>query len=116
MQCVHAAHHPSIHPYAAGSAGYSKKLWNKICPEMLKAWGIVGLSYLSGVKVVADWGGGSRFQKGGPEGVLQFPGYHTAQVEFIPGCWKGRSDQLSNLRFRRSNGDSVLAMEQWTSS
>ncbi len=36
--------------------------------------------------------------------------------KFISGCWKGGSDRLLNLRSRRSNVDSILTMEQWTSS
>ena len=60
-----------------------------IRPEMLKALDIVGLSWpthlFSRVGVgdrtcgVADRGGGPHFQKGGPEGVLQLSGDHTAQ-------------------------------------
>ncbi|KAK0143288.1 hypothetical protein N1851_018576 [Merluccius polli] len=35
-----------------------------------------------------------------------------APGKFIPGCWKGGSDRLSNLSSRRNNVD----VEQWTSS
>lgn len=35
---------------------------------------------------------------------------------FIPGCWKGGCNWLLNLGFRRSNGDSVLVLEQQTNS
>lgn len=45
--------------------------------------------------------------------VLQLLGYHTnSPGKFIPrSC-----DQLLNLRLKRSNVDSVLAVEQWTNS
>lgn len=34
----------------------------------------------------------------------------------IPGCWRGGSDCLSNGGFQKSNVDSFMAVEQWTSS
>ena len=33
--------------------------------------------------------------------------------KLIPGCWKGYSEQLSNLRSRKSNADSDVGVEQW---
>ena len=103
---------------------------DEIRPEMLKALDIVGLAGLTrlfnvmwvvggSTCGVADRGGGPHFQKGGPEGVLQLSRRSQCSVspgKFIPRCWKGGSGRLSNLKFRRSNVASVLAVEQWTSS
>lgn len=66
-----------------GKAGVAE-----IHPKMLKALDIVGLYFLTlqchmevsySTCGVADLGGGSHFQKGGTDGVLQSPGYHIAQ-------------------------------------
>ena len=102
---------------------------DEIRPEMLKALDIVGLSWLtrlcnvawgSGTVPVAwQTGGGPHFQKGGPEGVLQLSGDHTAQPpreSLFQGAGKEAPGRLLNLKFRRSNVASVLAVEQWTSS
>ena len=34
---------------------------------------------------MADWGGGSPFQKGGPEGMCQLEGHYTTPLSSLPG-------------------------------
>ena len=95
---------------------------DEIRPEMLKALDIVGLSWLTRLFNVA-WGSGTVpvvvtfFKKGDRRVCSNYWGITLLSLPgFIPGCLKGGSGRLSNLNFRRSNMDSVLAVEQWTSS
>jgi len=36
--------------------------------------------------------------------------------KYTPGSWRGGSDQLPNLRFKRSSVIFILVVEQWTSA
>ena len=63
--------------------------------------------------------GGPHIQKGGLEGVHPTTGDHTAQPpleSLFQGAGKEAPAYCQNLNFRRSTVDSVLAVEQWTSS
>jgi len=53
---------------------------------------------------------------GGCAPIIEVSHCSASPGKFIPRCWKGGSGRLSSLSFRRNNADSVLAVEQWTSS
>lgn len=61
----------------------------------------------------------SPFSKSGSRGcapIIRASYRSTSPINFTPGFWKGDSNWLSNLQFRMSNVDSILVVEQWTSS
>ena len=94
---------------------------DEICPEMLKALDIVGLSWLTRLFSVETgklgwWFTFSKKRTGGCAPIIGVSHCSATPGKLTPGCWKGDSGRLLNLRFRRSNVDSVLDMEQWTSS
>ena len=78
---------------------------DEICPDMLKALDIVGLSCC-----VAKVTGHASGQIGGPEGVLELLGNYAAQPPGQSLC-QGPGKEAPHLGFRKSNADSVLSME-----
>jgi len=98
---------------------------DEIRPELLKTPDIVGLTRLFSVvwrsgTVPVEWQTGvvvNIFKKGDRRVCSNYQGITLLSLPGnVPRCWKGGSSRLSNLRFRRNNVDSVLAVEQWTSS
>jgi len=64
----------------------------------------------------AWWSPFLRKGTGGCAPIIRESHCSASPGKFIPGCWKGGSGRLSNLSFSRNDVDSVLAVEQWTSS
>ena len=96
---------------------------------MLRGLDIVGLSFADMplqchmevwdiTCLMQNWGGGFHFKKrGNRECVLTIEGLHYAASpgKFTPGCWRGGSDRLSNLGFRRSRVVFAQVVEQLNS-
>ena len=51
---------------------------------------------------------------GGCAWIIRVSHCSASKAKLMPGNWKGGSNHSSNLRLKRSNADSVMAMEQWT--
>ena len=101
---------------------------DEICPEMLKALDIVGLSYLTCL-VSVEWRSETVplaqqtrvmvpiLKKGGVGkcvSIIRVLHCSAYLGKFIPGCQKGCFSQLLNLRFRRIKADSALVVEHWS--